>query len=764
MFSRLKVLVLILATMPAIIAMGATAKVPATAWGITPDDRAVKSGIFIQPRPEATKTEVTFTVTEPSGISRKNYPVRGSIPMFRGELMDLTKIALVDDAGKTIPVQGKATAFWPEGTTKFLCLDFLTDLTAGQSRKYTLQFGSSLPANVDGKIKTTKTGNSISVNTGIMEISFAPGKTFSSAVKVNGKQVTREALTGFMTLSEGTPESPAKNTILTIDSVKIEEQGPVQTTIYLKGHYGNKKSRSPFAYQRKYDRFIFHGFVRLYSGLARMDVTHSLGFNGNEHKEFIRRYGLTVPLDAASGTFTFGKNKKESASAKITGDLLLAQPHHSNWRLSGAAAEMKGKRIGGWASVSGAKGSVLMGLRNAWQQWPVSFRANAKGDLSIDIHGGEDSNFLDLRYVLNEDGPEWVTPDPRKKYTKIADAHKGKSMYVGEVISTHYQAKPEYKAAGILKISELVIDFTPKAAEKKVGQAQHQMLVPWAGKERFADTRVFGFTGYFPDDGKFEQNFNFHARNIVDYPMVQHEVNGLYGWVDYPDPLDTGIPKKGETRFNTENFKGGEGWNNGEKSNQAVVSLYAASGWRRALDYGHQMILHTIGIDAEHPGGDQGTGVTHRHCQAHWATSGMPRQSGAYIGFHWYYWISGHNEIGRSLSSLWPVPLGIHHRSGSKAQWPFHSSTNVETEFVLPEGTKTVIAGSAKGSIFHWIAKEVVVVCNYTHENLWGNGLVVSSGPRDIDLCSSAAGSGTTTINVPVVGILVLIAEVEISH
>lgn len=668
------------------------------------DPRARKCGLYIEPRTEAAKAQVEFSVTEPSGVARRGWPVRGSIPLFRGELKDTSRIVLLDDKGKQIPVQGKATALWPEGTAKFICLDFLTDLRAGETRKYTLRFGTAVPPYGQGGIKTTQNGKTISVDTGKLQVSFSPGSAFSSAVKVDGKEVTREALTGFLTLSEGTPESTPKAYALTIDTVKLEEQGPVQATVYLKGRYGNMKTVSKFKGQKKYDRFVFHGFVRLYAGSARMDVIHSFGFNGNEHKDFVRRYGLTVPLKADKGRFTFGKDAKDSATTTITDDLLLAQPHHSNWKLSGGAADMKGKRFGGWASVSGQGASVLMGLRNAWQQWPVSFRANAKGDLSIDIHGGEDANFLDLRYSEKESGLEWITPDPKKRYTQFAKHHVSKSMYIGEKVSTHYQAKAGFKAAGILKISELVIDFTPGADGARVGQAHHRMLVPWPGRERYADTRVFGLTGYFADkDAKSKNNFNFHARNIVDLPLVQHEANGLYGWVDYPDGLDVKPPKKGETRFNTDKFQGGEGWNNGEKVNQAVVSLYVASGWRRALDYGHQMLLHTMGIDVEHRGGDQATGVTHRHCQVHWGTGGSPRQSGCYIGWYWYYWISGHNEIGRSLVSVYPHPLGIHYKRGGAAEWPHHPSYNIEKDFITPKGVKTVIATAAKGSIYHWV-------------------------------------------------------------
>ena len=99
-----------------------------------PDPRAVKSGLYVVPKPPAGKATVSFKVIEPSGAARMSWPVRGSIPLFRGELKDPSLIRLKDSSGKQIPVQGRATAFWPEKTVRFLCIDFVTDIKAGEEK------------------------------------------------------------------------------------------------------------------------------------------------------------------------------------------------------------------------------------------------------------------------------------------------------------------------------------------------------------------------------------------------------------------------------------------------------------------------------------------------------------------------------------------------------------------------------------------------------------------------------------------------------
>ncbi|MCK6497922.1 MAG: hypothetical protein L6Q38_00415, partial [Nitrospira sp.] len=109
-----------------------------------PDLRAVDSGLYIKPHAEAKKATLTFTVTEPSGVARPNWPVRGGLPLFRGELSDPSKIRLLDAAGKELPVQGGITAYWPEKTARFLCIDFTDSFKPGEEKTYTLEYGSEV--------------------------------------------------------------------------------------------------------------------------------------------------------------------------------------------------------------------------------------------------------------------------------------------------------------------------------------------------------------------------------------------------------------------------------------------------------------------------------------------------------------------------------------------------------------------------------------------------------------------------------------------
>jgi PcRGLX-like protein central beta sandwich domain len=650
------------------------------------DPRARECGLYIEPRKEVAKARVVFTVTEPSKVNRKACPVRGSIPMYRGELKDVRSIRLLDAAGKPIPVQGLATGLWPERTVKFLCIDFVTNLKAGETKKFVLEYGTAVAPQTSATLKATAEDKTVTVDTGKMQVTFAPGKAFCSQVKVNGKAVTRGPVTGRALVSEGAPTKAPTKYDLIIKEAKLVEQGPAQVTVYLKGSYGTKKTVSTHVDQGNAPRYPFHAFVRLYADSARMDMTHSFGYNGSVYNDFVRAYGLTVPMNGVK-TFVYGGDKGAKKETSLTGDLRLIQPGHSSWSLEGAS-QAKGKRIGGWAAVSGSN-RALFGLRSAWQNWPVRFSATAKGDLTLDIYGGVKDTFLDLRYKESEDVElEWK----KTKWGKEAPLHISKSMFTGDRLSTFYNGKPLAEATGLLKISEVVLDFSPDSDMVAVGNGHHQRLLPWSGAKRFADTRVLGLTGYYHDKDPRHQRAKDYYDILLDFPYAVHEANGIYGWVDWGDVPDVDKPKDGKT-FDTSKFRGGQGWSNGERLAPAYFFHYAATGRQQTLDLGVDVILHNVGMDIEHYGGDQGTGGGHRHTTIHWGKPGGPRQNG-WRGMYMAYWLLGHNEVWRNLQEFIPLPMGVA-RNSSIAGWPRHSGRSIKKWYIKPGAKEaTVLTGS----------------------------------------------------------------------
>jgi len=121
--------------------------------------------------------------------------------------------------------------------------------------------------------------------------------------------VTRGPVTGRLLVSEGTPSAVRVRYPIIVDEVEVVERGPVQVTVYLKGRYGSTETATPLVWEKKVPRYPFHGFVRMYADSGRMDLIHSFGYNADEDTDFVRAYGLAVPVSGAGGTFVYGGTK-----------------------------------------------------------------------------------------------------------------------------------------------------------------------------------------------------------------------------------------------------------------------------------------------------------------------------------------------------------------------------------------------------------------------------------------------------------------------
>jgi hypothetical protein len=603
-----------------------------------PDARAVRSGLYIAPRPPARRERVAFTVTEPSGVARKDWPVRGAIPLYRGELGDASQIRLLGDAGQEIPVQGKATAYWPEKTIRFLCIDFVTSLGPRQEKRFTLEYGSAVRPKAASPLKVTAEGQTgrLVVETGRLVLRFQPGREFLRLAPAGGARggspgpVTGRAVVCGSEKADDPTQHP-----LVIDAVRATEVGPVQATVHLLGHYGGEKAFQPAdPADKDVWRYPVSMFFRAYAATGRVYIEHTFGYNGDEYHDFVQSYGLTFPTGRSQGTFLYGKDDGGAGEAPL--GVRLNQFAHDQWALTGRGSAA-GNRFGGWGAVDGGSLRVLLALREAWQNWPVALRAEADSGLTYEILGERPDRALDPRY--EQDGG---------KPLRMIDSH---SMFFGPKLTLYYSSSDTSimrgRARGLKKVHELLLDVSagePRAAAAATGRAHQQPLVPWPGQQRYKDTKALGHIGVY---GEPQWDFLNHYFSVMfDGLTMTHEANGLYGWVDWGDLPMCNRPKAG--RFQME-MDGGVGWSNAERALAPYFYHYAAGGGRRFLDLGRAMVHHTLGIDTEHPGGDDKHGGYHRHNQVHWRHKGAGTRQGGYRGWHNYYWLTGDPEVGRLI-------------------------------------------------------------------------------------------------------------------
>ena len=170
--------------------------------------------------------------------------------------------------GKSVPLQQWPLAYWPDGSIKFS--GFAT--VAGAAGPFRLAPGT--PAS--GTLRVSQS----EVDTGKLQCVFGRSAIIDS-LTIDGRVVARDGKLA-CTL-EGGAEFTSQ-----IKKVTVEQNGPVRATVKIEGVHKNAS--------REWLPFV----VRLYfySGQEAIRLVHTIVFDGDHEKDFIRGLGLvfTVPM------------------------------------------------------------------------------------------------------------------------------------------------------------------------------------------------------------------------------------------------------------------------------------------------------------------------------------------------------------------------------------------------------------------------------------------------------------------------------------
>jgi hypothetical protein len=109
-----------------------------------------------------------FTLDCPEGLPEDGYPVTWGIPFGQGRLLDEKRVALAGPGGKPVPAQTAVLHRWPDGSIRWLLLDFQAN-GGSANQTYTVTYGTEVsPApspvfpNAPGRGHTVTYGTEVS--------------------------------------------------------------------------------------------------------------------------------------------------------------------------------------------------------------------------------------------------------------------------------------------------------------------------------------------------------------------------------------------------------------------------------------------------------------------------------------------------------------------------------------------------------------------------------------------------------------------------
>ncbi len=643
--------------------------------------------------------------------------VSGGIPIPRSSMQPGDPVVLTGPGGE-YPCQTQVLAYWPDGSVKWLHLVFAFDSavpTAGaggvksgsesesfvvtlrndEDREFTLYYGGQLEPVVGANlvavsglsVDTQGNPQSVRVDTGPLQAVVSTGAYWLAEAIVHGREAWRadsqgpEAFVDFVRPQEayrarsthpaGTPDPGA----VIIDSLSVEESGPLRSVIRLQGR---AMCEEPADVIMRLEFFAGRPWIR---------ITHSVEFNQWDPRVvFMTGMGIRFPLgvEASNAVVTVGGQDGAVTVEPddYAGVLQLSHMHFQVREDSGGVLKtaIEDHRSRGWIDVSDSDGGLTVALRNMWQEYPkeLSWSA-AAGDLTA-----------------------WLWPKSHRvmdvrRYSNFPHSSQGESIGGGLnnwVEERYYGTEdaPGDAFVGTSRSHELMLFFHPSEpdaigiAESVVADFQSPPLI-YSGYDTY---RAMGITVPLPDMEKFPHiaanldNYTdfwlFHQRywgwfGMWDYADVQHRFGGGgYGWKVEPEALLRYIETPAEGRSSFRDYgelildyrpqqdwlfdNGRWGWTNTEGLPGLYFQQeYLRTGRRDVFFMAEALGRHARDVVTRQSGRFFGSGT--RHGVQHWSDGNHEERQATVVEYRHHYYLTGDP---RSRDVV--MKLSDHYRTG----------------------------------------------------------------------------------------------------
>lgn len=272
-------------------------------------------------------------------------PMSFGVPFAQGELMDVSTLALSDDA----PMDSWVNARWPDGSVKWAGVSAVVS----QDEKLLMTSMKKKSPKHSPSIVVTDGADNISVNTGRLSVSIPKkGRYLIDSLSIDGKRVGGVAALIAQTDADCFQSNLTK--------VEVERSGKVSAVIKAEGVHRSGSGREwlPFT-------------VRLYFylGSEQMKLVHTFIFNGDEHRDKIRSIGLRFLVPMREATYN-----RHIAFATENG--IWTEPvqpldgrrkliFHGDKQRNLQAEQMEGKRIPDYEEFDEMNRPLL----DHWAQW-----------------------------------------------------------------------------------------------------------------------------------------------------------------------------------------------------------------------------------------------------------------------------------------------------------------------------------------------------------------------------------------------------------
>jgi len=585
-----------------------------------------------------------------------------------------------DGQARPMPIQSWPLAYWPDGSVKWS--GFATVAPAELAGEVTLTVtGAVPPAAVGVPLKVVQDGKTVAIDTGAVQcaIPVAGGTNLFDSMTIEGRGVVGagQLVCVLQSGAEGDAEDvrPREKFVGLVKKVTVEQTGPVRAVVKLEGvHKGAKSGR---------EWLPFHVRLYFYAGETQVRMVHTIFFDGDQEKDFIRGLGVTfaVPMreevqnrhvrfsGEGEGVWSepiqplIGRGGRQRTVMNAAGeDVYPAQlagqrvPNRaemtqqgrnmvSNWAVwddfklvqlnpDGFTVQKRtnaqstwlfsaaGKRASGLAFVGDVSGGLGVGVKNFWQSYPAELEVQ---------HAASDAAEL-TAWLWS---PEAAAMDLRHYDTR---AHGLEASYedVQQGNSTPY---------GIARTSELMLWPTGAVPENSktaaMAKASTATALLVASPQYLHDARAFGFWSVKDASTPFKAAIEGGLDATLSLYLGQIEDRNWYGFWNYGDVMHSYDNARHVWRYDL----GGMAWDNSELGTDSWLWYsFLRSGRADLFRMAEAMTRHTGEVDSYHFGPMAGLGT--RHGVSHWGDGAKEARIGQAAFRRFYYYLTADERTG----------------------------------------------------------------------------------------------------------------------
>lgn len=365
---------------------------------------------------------ILLQVVESAGIDRKQCPVSRGVPLPEGLLQNIDDVWVANANGERVPAQFCVLGQWPDGSLKWVLVDFQVDISAHGESSYFVRWDNPAKAVDKSFLHVSKSDTHIEVCTGALRFSVnckqfslledvALGRVSGDGEFVPEVNLPNAGGDAWVRICEGSVDAEGNRflygmggdclaSLVTDDySVTVEESGPLRVVIRCEGTF---EADLPMHHYAGYRPFHFVMRLYTYAGQATVRVLHTVVVACNPREVEAEAIALRV-RGVVNGDRIVRTGQFETA-LNAEASVLLSQCTDNHFQLlqhvgDQARTLVEGERADGWMAIEDDVVGVGVGLRYMAEEFPKALSTTSNG---LDVymwHNADDKRLSFKRYA-----------------------------------------------------------------------------------------------------------------------------------------------------------------------------------------------------------------------------------------------------------------------------------------------------------------------------------------------------------------------------